>query len=294
MVGTHQSPAGPAAAGAPADAGTGMVPLHETPVPLLTWPCFDAALVRVALTTRHGGVSEGPYATLNLGLHVGDDDAAVLENRTRVATAMRSSLDDLVFCQQVHQRAVTIVGDEHRGRGARSDADAVPATDALVTTTAGVVLVVLVADCVPIVLHDPVAGVLACVHAGWGGTVRGVTPAAVRAMVDVGSSPANIVAGIGPAIAGEVYQVGDDVADAAGAAFGERTGRVLRPDGTGRFLFDLVAAARIQLVVAGVAEDNVHPSGLSTGPGTPFYSHRLEAPCGRFGVLARLLPGART
>jgi YfiH family protein len=156
------------------------------------------------------------------------------------------------------------------------------------------VLVVLVADCVPIVLHDPVAGVLACVHAGWGGTVRGVTPAAVRAMVDVGSSPANIVAGIGPAIAGEVYQVGDDVADAAGAAFGERTGRVLRPDGTGRFLFDLVAAARIQLADAGVAEDNIHDSGLSTGPGTPFYSHRLEAPCGRFGVLARLLPGART
>ena len=261
-------------------------------VPLLTWPCFDPSLVRVTLTTRAGGESTGRYASLNLGLHVGDSATAVLRNRARVAGAMGVSPDDLVFCQQVHRRAVTVVGGDDRGRGVRSDADAVPATDALVTTTSGVVLVVLVADCVPIVLHDPVAGVLACVHAGWRGTVRGVTPAALRAMRDLGSDPANVVAGIGPAIGADAYQVGDDVADAARSAFGDAVGEVLRPDGTGRYLFDLVGAARRHLTSGGVAPANIHASGAVTGPGTPFYSHRAEQPCGRFAVLARLLPGA--
>lgn len=294
MVGTSRSaPVAGAAAGAQADAGLALRPVSGTAVPLLTWECFDPSLMQAALTTRNGGVSTGRYASLNLGLHVDDSDAAVLENRTRIAAALGATLDDLVFCEQVHRRAVTIVGDEHRGRGARSQADAIPATDALVTTAAGLVLAVLVADCVPIVLHDPTSGVLACVHAGWGGTVRGVTPAAVRAMVDLGADPRSIVAGIGPAIAADAYQVGDDVADAARAAFGERTDRVLRPDGTGRFLFDLVTAARIQLADSGVMTANIHPSGLSTGPGTPFFSHRGEAPCGRFAVLARLRPGGR-
>jgi len=289
VIGTR----GTAAALPPARPADPLLPLGTTP-PLLTWSCFDPSRVRVALTTRSGGVSTGRYASLNLGLHVGDSPGAVLENRTRVAGALRASLDELVFCQQVHRRAVTVVGAEHRGRGARSDADAIPETDALVTTDPGIALVVMVADCVPIVLHEPVAGVLAVVHAGWGGTVRGVTPAAVQTMLEHGSDPARIVAGIGPAIDGAIYQVGDDVADLARAAFDDAVGEVLRPDGSGRYLFDLVAGARIQLQGTGLSPTNIHASGLVTGPGTPFFSHRLEGPCGRFAVLARLLAGGVT
>lgn len=260
--------------------------------PLLSWQCFDPALVRTAVSTRDGGVSVGSYGSLNLGLHVGDSPNAVVENRTRVAAAFGADLDDLVFCQQVHQPAVTVVDATHRGRGTRSDADAIGATDALVTRTPGVVLVVMVADCVPLVLHDPIAGVLACVHAGWGGIVRGVLPAALAAMQGVGSDPADTVVGIGPAIGADGYQVGDDVADAARGAFGDRAGEVLGPDGTGRWMFDLVTAAVIQLTAGGVLPENVHPSGMTTGRGTPFYSHRAEQPCGRFALLAELLPGA--
>jgi YfiH family protein len=293
MLGT---PAGsPATAGRVSGTG-GAARLSAVPgaaPPLLTWDCFDPAVVQVALSTRDGGVSTGSYASLNLGLHVGDADAAVLENRGRVASAMGVRLDDLVFAEQVHQPNVAVVDAAHRGRGARSAADALPATDAVVTTTPGVVLVVMIADCVPLVLHDPMAEVLACVHAGWGGTVRGVTPAAVRAMQELGSDPANIVVGIGPAISANTYQVGDDVAGAARTAFGDRLGEVLRPDGTGRYLFDLVGAARLQLTAAGVPVAQIHDSGLTTGPGTPFYSHRAERPCGRFAVLARLLPEGR-
>lgn len=282
----------PPGAAMPQRSGPGVLPVPGTAPPLLTWPAFDPAKARVVLTTRAGGVSTGSYASLNLGLHVGDDDAAVRENRGRVAAGMGATLDDLVFAQQVHQPNITVVDDSHRSRGARSADDALPATDALVTTTPGVVLVVMVADCVPLVLHDPVRGVLGCVHAGWGGTVRGVTPAAVRTMRDLGSDPADIVVGIGPCIDGAGYQVGDDVASAARVAFGDHTDRVLRADRTGRWLFDLAAAAGIQLTDAGVAAENIHYSGLTTGAGTPFFSHRAEGPCGRFAVLARLLDGA--
>jgi polyphenol oxidase len=256
-----------------------------TGLPLLTWPSLSTDRVQAVLTTRRGGVSATPYDSLNLALHVGDDPAAVIRNRELVAAALDTALDDLVFCEQVHQPTVQLVDDSHRGRGTRSREDAVQATDALVTVTPGLVLVVMVADCVPLVLHDPVRGALAVVHAGWAGTVRGVTPAAVAAMVELGCRPADLRVGIGPAIGSDVYQVGDEVWEAADAA---GLGDAVRPDETGRWLFDLTDANTRQLIDAGVPESVIETSGLVTGPGTDFYSHRAGAPTGRFAVLARL------
>ncbi|HWE90772.1 MAG TPA: peptidoglycan editing factor PgeF [Pseudonocardiaceae bacterium] len=255
---------------------------------VLTWSAFDGHDIDAFVTTREGGTSVGPYASLNLGLHVGDDEPAVLRNRIRVAEALGASLDDFVFCDQAHLPNVTVVTDDNRGRGARSAVDAIARTDALVTTVPGIVLAVMVADCVPLVLHDPVAGVLACVHAGWRGTVRGVTPAAVAAMRGLGSDPANIVAGIGPSIAPDRYQVGADVRDAASLAFGADVDQVIRPDSAGRWTFDLWRANAVQLATAGVPENQVHIAALGTGPDTPFFSHRAENPCGRFAAVARL------
>ena len=149
---------------------------------MLTWPVFDAFDVDVMVTTRQGGVSSGSYASLNLGLHVGDADTDVLENRRRAAAAMGADPGDFVFCRQAHGREVQVITAGDRGRGAQADEDAIPGTDALVTSDPGVVLTVMVADCVPIVLYDPVAHVLACVHAGWRGTVARVSEAAVETM----------------------------------------------------------------------------------------------------------------
>ncbi len=256
---------------------------------VLRWPAFDNRLVDAFVTTRHGGVSTGRYASLNLSLRVGDDDGHVLANRTTVANALGAVLDDFVFCEQTHGPDVAVVTREHRGRGARSGSNAIPLTDALVTTVPGIVLAVLAADCVPVVLHDPVAGVLACAHAGWRGTVRGVAPAAVAAMRRLGSDPANIVAGIGPAIHPDHYQVGADVAEAARGAFGDRVDTVIRPDGPGRWTFDLWRANTLALTAAGVPENQVHVAAAATGPGTPFFSHRAQSsPCGRFAAVARL------
>lgn len=262
---------------------------------VLTWPSLTGLGVDAVVTTRNGGVSRGPYASLNLGLHVGDDPEAVVENRTRALAAVDARPEDAVFCVQSHGRAVHVATDADRGRGARDQADAVPETDALVTATPGLVLVVMVADCVPIVLLDPEAGVLAAVHAGWRGTLARVTAAAVETMTGLGARPDRIVAGVGPAVAPSRYEVGPEVAEAARTCFGadqaaatDGWAPVLRPSPSGRWLFDLWAANTRVLVESGVPADSIVVARTPTGEGGPFFSDRDARPCGRFALLARL------
>jgi YfiH family protein len=157
-----------------------------------------------------------------------------------------------------------------------------------------VVLAILTADCVPIVLHDPVAGVLACVHAGWRGTVAGVTAAALAAMRGLGTRPADVTAGIGPAIGADRYQVGPDVREAVTRSFGPAAAEFIRPDPSapGRWLLDLWAANRHALRQAGVPGPRIHTTEIPTGP-VPghFFSDRTARPCGRLALVARLRPG---
>ena len=264
---------------------------------LLAWPALDASGADAAVTGRSGGTSSGPYATLNLSLSVGDDPQCVRQNRRRLAAAFSASLEDFVFARQVHGAGVRVVGAADRGSGAFSLGDAIPDADALVTATPGVVLAILTADCVPIVLHDPVADVLACVHAGWRGTVAGVSAAALAAMQALGSRPADVIAGIGPAIAAARYQVGADVHQAVTQAFGPAAAAFIRPDmRSGRWLLDLWAANRHALAAAGVPVSQIHTTTLPTGP-TPdttptgpslFFSDRTARPCGRLALVARL------
>ncbi len=258
---------------------------------LLTWPALDASGAAAAVTARGGGVSDGPYATLNLSLSVGDDPARVLENRRRVAAAFDAKPGDFVFARQVHGAGVRVVGEPDAGSGALSLDDAVDDTDALVTTSQAVVLAILTADCLPVVLHDPVAGVLACVHAGWRGTVAGVTAAALAAMRDLGSRPSDVVAGLGPAIAGHRYQVGPEVHQAVRQAFGAAATGFIRPDAIpDRWLLDVSAANRHALVEAGVPGTQIHASSIPTGTGD-FFSDRAARPCGRLALIARLSHG---
>jgi polyphenol oxidase len=287
---------------------------------VLAWPSLDALDVDAMVTTRHGGVSSGPYATLNLGLHVGDVPDNVLENRRRVATALGADLGDFAFCEQSHGNQVKIVSAADRGRGTLRRHDAIGQTDAVVTTDPGTVLVVLVADCVPIILYDPQAHVLACVHAGWRGTVAGVTGAALHTMRSLGAQPGRILAAVGPAVAADRYQVGEEVAAAAGRYFSGDLAGIMRPDdtepsstgpsstgpsstrpsstgpsSTGRWLFDLPGANRRILRESGVPDSQIQmaPVPTGTGPGTGpayFFSDREARPCGRFAAVARLRP----
>ena len=264
---------------------------------LLTWPALEASGADAAVTARDGGVSTGPYSTLNLSLSVGDDPALVLQNRRRLAVALGVSPGDFVFARQVHGVGVRIVGPADRGSGAFRLEDAIPDTDALVTTDPTTVLAILTADCVPIVLHDPVAGVLACVHAGWRGTVARVCAAAVATMASLGSRPSDVIAGLGPAADPARYQVGPDVYHAVTQAFGPAAPAFIRPDpaASDRWLLDLWAANRHVLREAGLLDTQIHVTILPTGPDPAdptshgsFFSDRAARPCGRLALVARL------
>jgi hypothetical protein len=185
---------------------------------------------------------------------------------------------------------VATVTAADRGRGTLRRADSLVQTDAVVTRDPGTVLVVLVADCVPIILVDPEAQVLGCVHAGWRGTVAGVTGAAMHAMRSLGARPDRMLAAVGPAVAADRYQVGPDVAAAASRYFGNLDG-IMRPDGPGRWLFDLPGANRRILRESGVPDHQIMDSGLATGHRDGlFFSDREARPCGRFAAVARLRP----
>lgn len=254
---------------------------------VLTWAALDGLPVEAFVTTRGGGVSAGPYESLNMSLSVGDEPEAVLENRRRVAAAIGADPADFVFSRQVHGAAVRVVTGADRSSGAFTVDGSVSEADALVTRDPSVVLAILAADCVPVVLHDPAAQVLACVHAGWRGTVARACAAAVTAMTGLGAGPAGIIAGIGPAIGADRYQVGPEVAAAASGGFGPAAGTLIRPDGTGRWLFDLAAANRLVLREAGLADGNIHVTPHVTGDGM-FFSDRAARPCGRLALVARL------
>jgi YfiH family protein len=195
-------------------------------------------------TTRHGGVSEGPYASLNLGSHTDDDPAAVAANRERAAELAGRPLAAI---HQVHGTDVVAAGD------------AVPDADAQVTSD-GRAPLVLVADCVPIVLIAPEA--VGAVHAGWRGLHGGIVANAVRALRDLGAT--RVAAAVGPAIGPCCYEVGDELRAAFGTV--ERT-------------LDLPGIAAGQLAAAGV--DEVHGAGMCTActerDGAPlFFSHRRD------------------
>ncbi|MFE9447721.1 peptidoglycan editing factor PgeF [Streptomyces sp. NPDC006739] len=164
-----------------------------------------------AFTDRWGGVSAVPYEELNLGGAVGDDPGAVRTNRELAAKSLGLDPADVVWMNQVHGADVAVVD------GPWDPAAPVPAVDALVTARRGLALAVLTADCVPVLLADPVAQIAAAAHAGRPGLVAGVVPAAVRAMIELGAEPSRIVARTGPAVCGRCYEVPEAMRAEVGA-----------------------------------------------------------------------------
>src|SRR4051812_15385517 len=222
---------------------------------------------RRVVTDRRGGRSRAPYDSFNLGDHVGDDAADVAANRARLARELGVAEDRLVWMTQVHGARVTVVDGPVEG--------AVPDTDALVSTTPGLVLCVLVADCVPVLLADAETGVLAAVHAGREGVRTGVVPAALAAMRELGARPGATTALLGPAVCGADYEVSAamqaEVAKVAPAA-AVRTRR-------GTPGLDLRAGLAEVLQKAGVAQVVHDPRCTVEDP--RLFSHRRDGVTGR-------------
>jgi YfiH family protein len=236
-----------------------------------------------AITTRHGGVSTGPYSSLNVGSGLGDDPTAVDENLRRVCAALGLQRDDLTSPNQRHTANVRRVGPAERGH-------IQVGCDALATDQARVPLLLRYADCVPILIYDPVHRAAAVVHSGWRGTVLGAPQAAVASLVrEFDSRPEELVAAIGPSIGPCCYEVGHEVVNAVREAFSGGDGLLsMRPGG--RVHLDLWAANRHWLTGCGVPTSRIEISEMCTACHTEdFYSHRAEnGQTGRFAALMSL------
>ncbi|WP_075661717.1 peptidoglycan editing factor PgeF [Streptomyces acidiscabies] len=221
-----------------------------------------------AFTDRWGGVSAAPYEELNLGGVGGDDPAAVRTNRELAAKSLGLDPAEVVWMNQVHGAGVAVVMEAWGDKP-------VPEVDALVTTRRGLALAVLTADCVPVLLADPVAGVVAAAHAGRPGMIAGVVLAAVRAMTELGAEPDRIVARTGPAVCGRCYEVPSDMrADVAAlepAAYAETS--------WGTPAVDVAAGVHAQLERLGVRDRAQSP--VCTLESHDHFSYRRDGATGR-------------
>lgn len=200
--------------------------------------------LRHAFFTRRGGVSEGLFASLNVGRGSGDDPARVAQNRARAADALGLPPTALATCYQVHS-----------ARAATAEApfgERPPEADAVVTRTPGLICGALAADCAPVLIADPGARIVAAVHAGWRGALAGVVEAAVRAMTYLGAAPARMSAAVGPCIGPASYEVGLEFLEAF-AGVDAANARFFRPgERPEKRLFDLPAYVLSRLAAAGV------------------------------------------
>jgi len=240
-----------------------------------------------AVSTRQGGVSHGPFESLNVGLHVGDDPAAVLENRRRLCEAVGVELDSLVAGTQVHGNAVAWVTEGQRGRGARDAATALPDTDALVTDARGLVLAAFAADCPLIALVDPDRRAVGLVHASRRGTIGRIAERTVRAMERLlGCRPADLWAAMAPSIGPCCYEVGNDVLAEARGSLPDADSFFVRRNG--QLHMDLWAANAAQLLHAGLRAERIEATNVCTRcHSDEFFSHRASG--GRTGRFALLL-----
>lgn len=244
-----------------------------------------------AMSTRIGGVSEGPYWSLNLGLHVNDEDSAVLINRQRFFRALSIPPGSIVTGQQVHGTEVAVIKGSDRGKGARSWEEGIPHTDALVTDSPDVALLVLVADCAAVLFYDHVKRAIGIAHGSWRGTVGGIGRKTVQKMVDAfGCRLEDIRAGICPSIGPCCYEVGEEVISALRGSYLSQWERYLIPRGNGSVHFDLWEALRQQLIEIGIQEEQIETAHICTACHTDlFYSHRREnGRTGRNGVVIAL------
>jgi hypothetical protein len=227
-------------------------------------------------TKRVGGVSEGPFASLNLAFGVGDDDERVRENLRRLEAALGADAP-LLRVRQVHGNDVVDAAELLAVGGGEWTAPPVVEADAIVASATAAVLAVQAADCAAVLLADPETRAVAAVHAGWRGAANGLIRNAVRALRDLGAEPGRLLAAIGPCIGPECYEVGDDVARRFPESVDPVQGR------PGFHLLDLGYAVEVSLLGAGLTSRNLDRVRACTRcAAEELYSHRGSGgTCGR-------------
>lgn len=252
---------------------------HENGIPFFQFVTIpEPGAQQHAIFTRRGGMSQGPFASLNMSTSVADDPGLVHANRQRAYGIFGRTPDGVVYAHLVHDNDVARVTAGYHGRLAGR-------VDGLITDEPGCALAMNFADCAPIFIFDPAKRAIALGHAGWQGAVKDLPGALVAAMKQAfGSNPADLWAGIGPSIGSCCYEVGEPVVSAVRAQFQEPDALLVQNGGT-RPYFDLPEANRRRLLDAGV--HRIESATLCTACHTElFFSHRAErGRTGRFGAL---------
>ena len=259
-----------------------LLPVEEgRALPVLVSPLLESVPgILHCFTTREGGVSEGIFQSLNLSFNRGDQRACVEENFRRVAAVFGTTPDRIVSTDQTHTANIRIVTEVDAGKGVVRPRDYTD-VDGLITNVPGLILGVYVADCVPVLLADPVTGTVGAVHSGWRGTAAGIAGRAVEMMEDrFGVRAEDLVCAIGPSICKDCYEVSEDVARCFEKRLGKRAAEAVSykgktPDGERKFLADLWQANRIVLEEAGVRPAHISVTDVCTSCNREFlFSHR--------------------
>lgn len=248
----------------------------------LTLPAWEEAGVEIGFSSRKGGVSQGPFSSLNLGLHVGDEPDKVLENRRRWLDLWQADWNEAVLAEQVHGAGVVWLDNEAGGRGSRDLKTAIPGMDGMLTLDK-LGLMALFADCVPLFFYHPRIKAVGMAHAGWKGTAGKIALQVLQLLAQAGGPPEECWAAIGPAIGPCCYEVDEAVAARLRKNFTQTP--FLKPAREGHDMLDLWQANQEILLGAGVKAEHIWTAELCTAcRPDAFFSHRRDG--GQTGRMA--------
>lgn len=253
-----------------------------------TFTHFSALAIKHGISSRFGGVSKPPFHSLNVALHTGDCDESVIINRQLFCQGIGINSEHIVTAQQLHTDHIAVVTKEAKGRGAGSYEDAIPNTDALITNVPGVPLMLFFADCVPVLIADPVQRAIGAVHAGWRGTVEKIAQKTILSMQsNFGTKPEDCLVGIAPSIGPCCYVVDEIVINKLKKQFNNWEELIKEANEKGKWYFDLWKANIHQLEEIGVKGSNLVTSGVCTACNHElFFSYRKEnGATGRIGAV---------
>lgn len=252
-------------------------------------PAWAEMGVDAVFTAKDGGFSENEFASLNMALHVGDNEEAVIKNRFQVLNILNTGLENMVCSEQVHGTNIAVVGEEHLGKGAYQYSSAIKETDAMVTDVPNICLTTFYADCFPIFIFDPHKRAVGIAHSGWKGTMELIGVKTVKVMQqEFGCSLDDIQVFIGPGIDRCCFEISADLGVRVKEKFADFN-NILTPWKKG-FLWDLPNTIRQALLNLGIRDDHIIVSQLCTSCNNEdFFSYRREkGKTGRMAAIIRL------
>lgn len=237
------------------------------------------------ITTRSSGKSIGPLASLNLGFQEYDSPENVIDNRRQLAKSTDIPFESFVFLKQTHSNNIKIIEVSDKAKGLLSKENSIQDTDGFILTQTGICPIVMTADCVPLILFDPVKNIAGVFHAGWRGTLKLISQKGLKLMTEYGSNPSDVLVSIGPSIGPCCYEVGEEVIEDVKKVFPNSFNELIIKKNNNSHL-DLWSANKLQLIHEGVKEHNIIVCNDCTfhNPETYFSYRYTKGITGRMGT----------